>query len=229
MIRCIIIDDEPLAIQLLSSYIEKIDHLELTASFTNPLNAIPFIKENTVDLLFLDVEMPELNGLELASLIGEKVPVIFTTAYPNYAVEGFEVNAIDYIVKPITLERFLKAVKRVSEKIGEDRPRHKIVDPPYIFVKTEHRHQKINLDDILYFRGWGDYVVIQCKDKKIMTLEKLRQFEHSLPDSFIRIHKSYIISLNKIDFITKNRISIQNELIPIGATYKESIEKFLHK
>ena len=224
MIKCVIVDDEPLAVKLLAAYVEKIDNLELLASFTNPLKALTFFQSQEVDLIFLDIQMPELSGIQFAKIIGEKTSIIFTTAYPNFAVEGFELEAIDYLVKPITLERFIKATSRVSTKVTTASNPMTVPSPAsqsnYIFVKTEYRHQKILLDDILYFQGYGDYVAIHKKGEKILTLQNMKFFESELAGKqFIRVHKSYIVAIDKIDFVEKNRVVIEKEYIPISATY----------
>jgi len=227
MIKCVIVDDEPLAIQLLSSYVAKVDGLELLASFSNPLEVLPFVAANKIDLLFLDVQMPELTGVQLAKIIGENIPIVFTTAYPNYAVDGFELNALDYLVKPIPLERFIKTINRVKQnKLKSSKsPASEKMSPiaESIFVKTEYRHQRINIADIFYFKGLGDYVAIHTSEGKVLTLENMKQFEQDLPaDKFIRVHKSYIVALEQIEFIEKSRIVIQGEYIPIGATYQKA-------
>jgi len=228
MISCVIVDDEPLAGQLLASYVGKIDDLELAGVFSNPIEAWSFLQKNKVDLLFLDIQMPELNGVQLAKLISAETSIIFTTAYPDYAVEGFELKALDYLVKPIRLQRFLESVNRFREigKQHSDQKQEK--QPTYLFVKTEYRHQKINFEDILYLKGMGDYVSIFTRNGRILTLENMKSFESSLPATqFVRVHKSYLVSLDKIDFIERNRIKIEEELIPIGATYQEEFWKRL--
>ncbi|WP_235294269.1 LytR/AlgR family response regulator transcription factor [Portibacter lacus] len=224
MTRCIIIDDEPLATKLLEAYTEKIDQLELVQIFTNPLEALGFLQSNSVDLIFLDIQMPELSGIQFAKIIGDKTRIIFTTAYPNYAIEGFELNAVDYLMKPITLERFIKAVNRVMAE--ESAPPAKTQN--YIFVKTENRHQKINYEDILFLKGYGDYVAIQTTNGKILTLQKMKHFEADLPsDQFIRVHKSYIVSIPKIEYVEKSRVVIGDEYIPVSATYADEFYKIV--
>lgn len=226
MIKCIIVDDEPLAVQLLSDYVSKIDHLELAGSFSNPIEALSFTQSNAVDLIFLDVQMPELNGVQFAKVIGQKSKIIFTTAYPDYAVEGFELNAVDYLVKPITLQRFIESVNRITDQPTTQTAVPEKISKDFLMVKTEYRHQKINFSDILYFKGMGDYVSIVTEAEKIMTLENMKSFVEKLPtQNFIRVHKSYIISIDKIQFVERNRISINEELIPISATYQEAFWK----
>lgn len=230
MIKCLIVDDEPLAVQLLTSYVNKMDQLELAGSFSNPLDALSFTQTNAIDLIFLDVQMPELNGVQFAKVIDKKSKIIFTTAYPDYAVEGFELNAVDYLVKPITLQRFIESVNRVIESNNESTNSSSTENKKdFMMVKTEHRLQKINYADILYFKGMGDYVSIVTTNERIMTLENMKSFAEKLPDSFIRVHKSYIISIDKIMFIERNRIGIQDELIPISATYQEGFWEVMGK
>lgn len=222
MISCVIIEDEPLAAKLMASYIEKIEELELLGQFENPFEAWSFLQREEVDLIFLDIQMPELNGIQLAKLIGQRSSIIFTTAYPDYAVDGFEVQALDYLVKPISLQRFLRAVDRYKENKKVSEPKTQNSEATYLFVKTEYRHQKIDFDDILYLKGMGDYVSIHTRKGRIMTLENMKSFESSLPsDRFMRVHKSYLIALDKIDFVERNKIKIDQEMIPIGATYQE--------
>lgn len=221
MIKCLVVEDEPLALKLMSSYIEKIDFLSLEGAFTNPLDALSFLNSNTVDLVFLDIQMPELNGMQLAKVINANTSVVFTTAYPDYAVQGFEIQALDYLVKPISFERFVSSVNRLAEQ--PDIEKKTETEPiKYLFVKTEYRLQKVLIDDICFFKGMGDYTAIVTQDQKIMTLENMKSFEKKLPpELFIRTHRSYIIAKEKIDFIEKNRIKILDELIPIGQTYQE--------
>ena len=232
MIKCLIVDDEPLAIQLLTSYVSKMDQLELLGSFSNPLDALSFTQTHPIDLIFLDIQMPELNGVQFAKVLGKKSKVIFTTAYPDYAVEGFELHAIDYLVKPITFQRFVESINRVIETNNTNvilsNPVNTEQKKDFLMVKTEHRLQKINFSDILYFKGMGDYVSIVTTTERIMTLENMKSFVEKLPDdNFIRVHKSYIISIDKIMFIERNRIGIKDELIPISATYHETFWKVM--
>ena len=219
MIRCIIVDDEPLSIELLSSYASKIDKLNLVQTFSNPLEALAYLQNNEVDLIFLDIQMPELSGIDFAKVVSKNASVIFITAYPEYAVKGFELNAVDYLMKPVTFQRYVESVDRITnnkQKAGDTTDKR-----DYIMIKTEHRLQKVNLSDILYLKGMGDYVSIVLPTQKIMTLENMKSFQEKLSGyNFMRVHKSYIISIDKIEFIEKNRISIAEELIPISATYQ---------
>ena len=217
---CIIIDDEPLAVDLLVSHASKIEDLDVIGMFNNPLEALKILREQSVDILFLDIQMPEITGVEFKKIINPEIKVIFTTAYSDYALESYDLNAVDYLLKPITFQRFLQAV----EKVKKDHIKSVTKDKSdYFFVKTEYRHQKLFFSDILYLKGLSDYVAIQTKDGKILTLQKMKEFEQNLPKSkFIRVHKSYIVALEHIEYIERNRIIIQGEYIPIGATYKDS-------
>ena len=220
---CVIIDDEPLAINLLESYVSKIEDLELIGTFNNPLEALKLLRENSVDILFLDIQMPEITGVEFKKIINPEVKVIFTTAYSEYALESYDLNAVDYLLKPISFQRFLQAVEKVQDKSTSVITENSI---DYLFVKTEYRHQKLFFSDILFLKGLSDYVAIQTKDGKILTLQNMKDFEKTLPKHrFVRVHKSYIVSLEHIEFIERNRIVIQGEYIPIGATYKEAFWK----
>jgi len=232
MIKCIIVDDEPLAAQLLLSYAEKIDELDVVDVFHNPLEALSLIQNQKIDLIFLDIQMPELKGTQLAKLVQEDTSIIFTTAYAAHAVEGFELNALDYLVKPVNFERFLQSILRYT-KLKKTNPiptseTSNTVNASIIFVKTEYRLQKLNLEDIAYFKSMGDYVQIITDTEKVMTLETMKSFEEKLPKNiFLRVHRSYLIAIKKIKFIQNNKIKILNELIPIGRTYLDIVnEKF---
>ncbi|WP_299366689.1 LytTR family DNA-binding domain-containing protein [Winogradskyella sp.] len=224
--NCLIVDDEPLALNLLKEYIEKIDDLNLLGAFKNPLEALKRIQTENVDIIFLDIQMAELSGIQLAKILPSDINIVFTTGYSEHAIEGFELEAIDYLLKPITFERFYKAFEKVKKRNTQVELQSK---QDYMFVKTEYRLQKVNFDDILFFKGLGDYVVIQGSKHKTLTLENMKHFERVLPQNlFIRVHKSYIIALNKIDFIERNRIVIGKNYIPISATYKDDFLKRLN-
>ncbi len=230
MISCFVIDDEPLAIKLLSDYVSKSEYLELKGSFTDPIKAMHEFEDAPVDLIFLDVQMPQLTGIQFMQIMGNKTHFILTTAYDNYALESYEFDVVDYLLKPITLGRFITAVNKAKERIqGKENKSEssKIIiekkeNKSFIFVKTEYKVKKINLSDIQYFEGLGDYVSIQLGNQKILTLENMKSFESRLPEShFMRVHRSFIIPFSKIDFIEKNRIVIQGKYIPVGKTYQD--------
>jgi len=227
MIQAIIIEDEPLAASLLSSYAEKVEDLNIIGVYHNPISTLSVLKDKNVDLLFLDVHMPELSGIEFAKIMPDDIEIIFTTAYPNYAVQGFELKALDYLLKPISLIRFLDSVNRYrtrsAEKLG-----HKKETKDYLFIKSEYKLQKIQTADLLYFQGNGDYCNVVCKNKKVLTLEKLSSFEKRLSTrQFIRVHKSYLVSTDKIESIERKRIKIGEIMIPIGLKYEEDVRRLL--
>lgn len=227
MLSCLIIDDEPLAIKLLSDYVNKTDGLELVKTFSNPIEGLQFLGEEPIDLVFLDIQMPELTGIQFMKIMNKKTNFILTTAYNQYALDGYEFDVIDYLLKPISLERFIIAVNKAKERILST----ETIVPPlskaepkadYIFVKTEYKVKKIDLSDILYFEGMGDYINVQTVSGKVLTLENIKSFSERLPEAdFIRIHKSYIIPIGKINFIERNRVVINEKYIPIGNTYQE--------
>jgi DNA-binding LytR/AlgR family response regulator len=222
MMNCVIIDDEPLAGQLLSDYVRRSTDLQLVGVYTDPIEGLQFVQDQAVDLIFLDVQMPELTGIQFMKIINQRYPVILTTAYEEYALEGYEHNVVDYLLKPISYDRFLVAIQKAKDRlVGEEIPSTpKQLD--YIFVKSEYRVLKINLEDILYLEGLGDYVAIHTPGKKILTLENMKSFEAQLPaDQFMRVHKSYLIAFSKIDFIERNRVVIQEKWIPISDSKKQ--------
>ena len=215
---CIIIEDEPLALERTKEFAERTHFLDVTATFDNALDGLAFLKTNTVDILFLDINMDELSGIELLESTSIQSQVILTTAYQEYALKGYELQVTDYLLKPFTFQRFLQAVNKAQENLNL-----KTVDNPaeFIFVKTEHRLEKIVLRDILYIEGMRDYRRIHTLDKRIMTLQNFKEFEQILPSNLIcRVHKSYMVALGKIDAIERNRIRISDQKIPISDTYK---------
>jgi len=226
--KCIIIDDEPLAIELLSDYVGKMPDMELVGTYTNPIEALHSLEKQPVDLIFLDIQMPELTGIQFMKITKGKTQFILTTAYENYALESYEYEVVDYLLKPITLDRFMTAVAKVDTKNSAKENTATIQRTPqnFMFVKSGHKTQKVKFDDILYFEGLSDYVAIHSPEGKTLTLEKMKHFAATLPeDRFIRVHKSFIISIEKIDFIERNRVVIGEKYIPIGATYAEEFWK----
>jgi two-component system LytT family response regulator len=226
IIRCMVIDDEPLALQLISDYVLKAPALELVYQTTNPVEALPWAFENKVDVVFLDIHMPELSGMNFLKLVQNKCKVVLITAYHDYALEGYEHDVIDYLLKPVTLERFMMAVHKITERIN---PMHadianNAVVADHIFVKTEYKIQKIDCENILYLEGLRDYVAIHTTKGKILSLQSMRTFEERLPaNDFIRIHKSYIVAIKQINFLEKNRVVIQDQYLPVGDTYKDAL------
>src|SRR4030095_28072 len=233
MLKCMVIDDEPLAVKLLEDHISKVSFLELTSTFNNPMEALVNFNSNRVDVIFLDIQMPQLNGIQFMQLLQNRAQVIITSAYHEYAIEGFEHNVIDYLLKPIAFERFYRAVEKAyniknpSQKINKSQEMHPATGG-YIFVKVETKMVRVELDDILFIEGLRKYVCIVTKTQKIMSLQVMKQLEDALPPNrFIRIHKSYIIALDKITSIERQEILIKDRIIPIGATYSEHFSKML--
>jgi DNA-binding LytR/AlgR family response regulator len=217
IINCILVEDEPLALKRTKEFVSRVSYLNLLASFTNAFDAIGFLRENKVELIFLDIEMDGLTGIEFIENLNSKPQIIITTAYDKYALKGFELNVADYLLKPFRFERFLNAVERVYDSVCKDANSEK----DYIFVKTEYRLERVPFSEILYIQGMGDYRNIQTISKKILTLQTFADFEKLLPGSkFCRVHKSYIVSIEKISSIERNRIKINDLLIPISESYK---------
>jgi len=234
MIKAIIVDDEPLALDVLETYIAQLPELELVARCENALEAREVLKEHDVDLLFLDINMPQLTGIDFLKTLSVKPNFIFTTAHPYYAVEGFELNAIDYLMKPISLERFMKAVNKVIDmQVGETSAPEKKKEN-FIFVKADKKLIKVNFDDILYIEGLKDYVIIRQKEGRVITLHTMKSLEAKLPDHiFKRIHRSYIVNIGAIDAIVGNMIELKEKSqvkhIPIGKNYREELLKVINK
>jgi len=217
-IKCIVIDDEELARTLLKSYIDKVDFLELVADFENPIDAMPVLKDPDIDLVFLDIQMPELKGTDFAKMIDAKTKVIFTTAYSEYALEGFELNALDYLLKPITFERFLSAVNRV--KVGNE---HTIEDT--ITVKSGYDLFKVKFEDILYIESDSEYVNFYTSGKKIMSHQSLKSLEKTLPQYlFMRVHRSYIVNKIKVTGLKGRDLLISDVKIPVSDSYYEAVK-----
>ncbi|WP_373055907.1 LytR/AlgR family response regulator transcription factor [Zunongwangia sp. H14] len=235
--KCIIIDDEPLAIEVVESYLEQVGDVEIIAKCTNPLQAIQVLNKYKIDLVFLDIEMPNLNGIDLVKSIDNLPQFIFTTAYPQYALDGFNLNATDYLVKPIPFHRFLKAISRAREKFesgkildmehrGMKNMSSPAVEDDFIFVKAEYEKLRINLKDIKYIEGLKDYIKIHLQDqaKPVLTLSNFREILEKLPSyRFLRVHRSYVVNLDFITAMQKSRILLSNTKIPIGETYKSAV------
>ncbi|WP_299991039.1 LytTR family DNA-binding domain-containing protein [uncultured Pontibacter sp.] len=240
-IRCLVVDDKPLALDILTDYIRKIDFLELVASTTSALEALKLIEREQIDLIFLDIQMPELTGIQVMKIIGDKCRVILTTAYTEYALEGYEHNVVDYLLKPIAFDRFYKAAQKAHQQLKASLPSvatqlpihsgERALDPNnrnFIFVKTEYKIMKVRLDDILYVEGLQNYVSIYTRQERILSLRNIKKMQEQLPtQQFVRVHKSYIISLDKIDSIERNRIFIGDAVIPVGDTFKESFMELI--
>lgn len=219
-ISCIIIEDEPLALERTKSYVQKFPFLNLLTCFENGIDALVYLKSNKVDLIFLDINLGEISGIQILETGNIKSQVIIITAYQEHALKGFELNVTDYLMKPYTFDRFLQAVSRVQDNLSKTTFE---VQKDFIFIKTEYRLEKISLNDILYIEGMRDYRRIHTIHKKIMTLQTFKELEQEIPASIIsRVHKSFMVSLNKIESIERDRIKIKDTLIPISDTYKKT-------
>lgn len=221
--KCLIVDDEPLARETLEKYISDIPSLELKAMCSNAFKAIEVLKNESIDILFLDINMPKLSGISMLKSLEKKPQVIFTTAYSEYAVEGFELDAVDYLLKPFSFERFVKAVNKASDRI--DKATQTVTNgDSFIAIKADKKIFKVNLDDINYIQALGDYIKIFTDSQTLVSHQTLKNLEDELPaDGFIRIHKSYIVSLKSILFLEGNQVKVLDEMIPIGASYKEDL------
>lgn len=241
-LKCIAVDDEPLALDIIEDYVSKVPFLELVKRTENAIEALQLVQAGGIDLVFLDIQMPELTGIQFLKIANNKASYILTTAYSQYALESYDLNVSDYLLKPIAFDRFYKAVEKVhnQNKPAEPAPvaqpvpvsapfsavNHNVQD--FIFVKTEHKIQKIQLDDIHYIEGLKDYISIFTKAERVITLQNMKKMEETLPkNQFVRVHKSYIISLDKIESIERSRISINGKVIPIGDTYRDEFFKHI--
>ena len=223
---CIIIEDEPLALEKTKSFVGKVPFLQLLSTFDNALTGLSYLNANKVDLLFLDINMDELSGIELLQSSKIESQVIITTAYQEYALKGYELQVTDYLLKPFTFNRFLQAVNKAQENLSR-RNTDKL--PDFIFVKTENRLEKIVINDILYIEGMRDYLRIHTTSKKIMTLQSFAELEQLLPPRLVcRVHKSYMVAINKIDSIERSELKIGDMLIPVSATYKDLLFQFIN-
>ncbi len=226
MIRCITIDDSPLALDLLEGYIRRIPELQLVNRFTNALEAAEFLKKAQIELVFLDIHMPDITGLDFVKKMHPEAKVVFTTAYPNYAVEGYEVNAVDYLLKPFSFERFQKAVEKVARQLELEK--HATQQEKSVYFKSGYTTVKVNVHDILYIEALKDYIQIFTSKQKILSLMSMGEvLEFLASDDFIRIHRSFIVALNKISRISGKKIMIGDKEIPIGEMYKDAFNKVL--
>lgn len=239
--KCIVVDDEPLALDIIADYITKIPFLELVKCTENAIEALQLVQDGGIDLVFLDIQMPELTGIQFLKIAGNKANYILTTAYSQYALESYDLNVSDYLLKPIAFDRFYKAVEKVRlQHHKNEQPLSVPIETTnravattvpvqdFIFIKTENRIQKIRLDDILYIEGLKDYISIFTKTERVITLQNMKKMEETLPKgSFIRVHKSYIIAVGKIESIERSRIAIAGKTIPVGDTYREAFFRII--
>ena len=230
MINCVITDDEPLAREGIANYVKEVDFLTLTGICENPVELVNLLKRQPADLIFLDIQMPKLSGLDFLKMIQNPPMVIITTAFPEYALEGFQLNVLDYLLKPITFDRFFKSATKARDYYQLVNPGIKNDTAPaeagadHFFIKCGSRYEKIQVEDILFVEGMQNYVSIYTRKGKYMTLLYLKNLEQQLPaQAFIRVHKSYIVAVNKIDSIQGNEICIQSHQIPISRNYREAV------
>lgn len=228
--KCIIVDDEPPATRILRNYVEKVSFLEEVGIFNDSLKALEFLNSNKVDVIFLDIQMPQLTGLQLSRIISKDVKVIFTTAYPDFALEGFELNAVDYLLKPIAFERFYQAVSKLNSEVKTEVITNNTAE--FIFIKTDgkNKFQKVILDDVLYVESLQNYVCIHTQKQQIITHSSLKNVIESLPENdFIQIHKSYVTALKHIESTDSFSVFINGKELPIGATYKDAFFEQIDK
>ena len=227
MIRVIAIDDEPLALQQLTAYIGKVPFLELVAQCESAIEAVDVLNRETVDAIFCDINMPDLNGMDFVKSLAVPPLIVFTTAYSEYAVEGFRVNAVDYLIKPFGLQDFMRAANRIRERKEERGERS---EEDFIFVKTDYRIVKVTIADIRYVEGMSEYLKLHLdsQPKPVITLLAMKSLEEKLPTNFMRIHRSYIVNLDKIVEVNKNRVILDNDTnLPIGDSYKEQFNRYI--
>lgn len=232
--RAIAIDDEPLALKLVSDYVSKTPFLELVGSFDNPLDAIDFLTENEAEVIFVDIQMPDLTGIEFTRTLEGDHKIIFTTAYEKYALEGFKLNAVDYLLKPFSYEEFLKAAGKAYKMAELEAAAIPTLEAnnQFLFLKSEYKIRRINFDDILYIEGLKDYIKVYTtgEAKPILSLNSIKSLEQKLPgEKFMRVHRSYIVNLNRIETIERSRIIFGKTFIPVSDQYKDKFQEFLDK
>ena len=234
MYNCLIIDDEPIAIRVIKNHLAAFPDFKIVAECNNAIEAMPVLSKEKIDLLFCDIQMPQITGVDFIRSLSHPPRVILTTAYREYAIEAFELNVVDYLLKPISFERFTKAISKFMETESH-KPNQAVIQqessnttPEYIFLKADKKHYKVNLNDILYFESLGDYVMAFTHDKKIVTKERLSHLAASLPAGrYMQIHRSYIVSISKIESVGPGFIEINKKKLPVGRSYKPELLKLL--
>ena len=235
MYKCIIIDDEPIAIRVIKKHLSAFTDFKVVTECSNALEAMPIISNEKIDLLFCDIQMPQITGVDFVRSLAHPPKVIFTTAYRDYAVDAFELNVVDYLLKPISFERFTKAINNFMEqnsaKISQqENSETELSQHDFIFMKADKKYHKLNLSDILYFESLGDYVIAFTNDKKIVTKERISNLAENLSgNNFIQIHRSYIVSISKIESVGSGFVEINKKKLPIGRNYKPELNKLLQK
>jgi two-component system, LytTR family, response regulator len=230
MISCMIVDDEPYAVSLLEEYINRLSYLQLETKCYNALEALEYLKQDAIDLIFLDINMPQLNGMQLATLFPAGQKFIFVTAYSGFAVESYERNAIDYLLKPVTFERFLKAVQKAEGHLKEQKSRQENMEDgeQSYFIKSGKTFISIKLKDILFIEGLKDYVLFHTQSGKYIVYKRMKELEETLPTNFLRIHNSYIVNTNCIEKIEDNHVFVNKEKIAMSDKYKDNFLKIVH-
>ncbi len=225
ILKCLVADDEPIARKIIQGYIDKMPELECAGTSQNGIETLSFLSSNEVDIVFLDINMPELNGLDVAKSLDSKngPAIIFTTAYPEYAVEGFEVEAVDYLVKPISFDRFYKAVERVKSMLEKENPKGLVKQT--IFIRADRKQHQVDLEEIQFLEAYGDYVKVHCQDRMLLTKDTLSNMEKQLPaEVFVRTHRSYIVRFSAVDYIEGNHLRIGQHTIPISQAYRKKLD-----
>ncbi|MEX0359792.1 MAG: LytR/AlgR family response regulator transcription factor [Allomuricauda sp.] len=228
-INCVIIDDEPLAIEILETYIKTLDHMYISGSYTNALEALPLLANTKVDVIFLDINMSKINGLDFLRTLKEHPMIIITTAYREYALESYDFDVLDYLVKPIPYQRFLTSINKLANKLNTKNENVRpIVPDPYIFIKVNKKMLKINLSDILFIESLKDYILLYTKTQRHIMYKSLSSIAEELPSkSFVRVHKSYVIAIDKVVSLESNQITIAGHNIPIGRTYSKIVKEMI--
>jgi two-component system LytT family response regulator len=226
-LKCVVIDDESLAIDVLENYINRVSYLTLEAKFNNGIDALAYVNSSEVDLLFIDIQMPDINGMDFLKLVNKKINIVFTSAHPEYALEGYDFNPLDFLIKPISFDRFMRALGRI-QVLNNPAPEISDTSIQYFYIKAKGKTIQLLLSDILYVQGLKDYVIFHTPEAKYISLHSMKELEIKLPSTqFLRIHKSYIVELTKIQEIGRNYVKISGKQLPVGRQYKLPFHKFI--
>ncbi|RKD91530.1 LytR/AlgR family response regulator transcription factor [Mangrovibacterium diazotrophicum] len=229
--NCLIVDDEPIAIRVIKNHLSEFKNLNLVGECSNAIEAIELLSRCKVDLIFLDIQMPQITGVEFLKSLNQAPKVIFTTAYRDYAIDAFELDVVDYLLKPISLVRFSKAVNRFYQRMNESTPSQPApateINTDYIFLKVDKKYQKVLLTDVLYIESFGDYLIVHCEGNRFTIKDRISQMEEQLPsEQFLRVHRGFIVSLGKITALLPGLIEIGSHRVPIGRSYRDAVENF---